>query len=219
MPISQRLQRRGRARSSRHPDGPRPQGCRHLRRRGWHRLHVCAGVPPGHEGGQGDGLPAPTPSSLGPSRHPCHYIWAALCLFLVILSVCSAFSSIPGAAFPSTQEVRTALKIRTAFNLLGPMLNPAGAKYGLVGVYSTSISALMGDALRKVRQPLLPRAFCKMRHSTLIRALRGQCPRNVATGQCPAARLSWDKEGALQSTQLRCGRCPEGRSQSLPPAT
>lgn len=33
------------------------------------------------------------------------------------------------------------------------MLNPAGAKYGLVGVYSTSISELMGDALQKARRP------------------------------------------------------------------
>ena len=44
--------------------------------------------------------------------------------------------------------VRKALRVRTAFNLLGPMLNPADAAYGLVGVYSTSISHLMADALR-----------------------------------------------------------------------
>jgi hypothetical protein len=44
--------------------------------------------------------------------------------------------------------VRKALRVRTAFNLLGPMLNPADAAYGLVGVYSTSISHLMADALQ-----------------------------------------------------------------------
>lgn len=44
--------------------------------------------------------------------------------------------------------VRKALKVRTAFNLLGPMLNPADAHYGLVGVYSTSVSHLMADALQ-----------------------------------------------------------------------
>ena len=44
--------------------------------------------------------------------------------------------------------MRKALKVRTAFNLLGPMLNPADAHYGLVGVYSTSVSHLMADALQ-----------------------------------------------------------------------
>jgi len=44
--------------------------------------------------------------------------------------------------------VRKALRVRTAFNLLGPMLNPADAQYGLVGVYSTSVSHLMADALQ-----------------------------------------------------------------------
>lgn len=38
-------------------------------------------------------------------------------------------------------------QVRTAFNMLGPLLNPAGAEYGLVGVYDTSISQLMADAL------------------------------------------------------------------------
>jgi hypothetical protein len=38
-------------------------------------------------------------------------------------------------------------QVRTAFNMLGPLLNPADAQYGLVGVYDTSISQLMADAL------------------------------------------------------------------------
>ena len=31
--------------------------------------------------------------------------------------------------------------------MLGPLLNPADAAYGLVGVYDTSISQLMADSL------------------------------------------------------------------------
>jgi anthranilate phosphoribosyltransferase len=38
-------------------------------------------------------------------------------------------------------------QVRTAVNMLGPLLNPAHAEYGLVGVYSTDISHLMADAL------------------------------------------------------------------------
>jgi len=53
-------------------------------------------------------------------------------------------------AMKAVVPVRKALKVRTAFNLLGPMLNPADAGYGLIGVYSTSISNLMADALQRL---------------------------------------------------------------------
>jgi anthranilate phosphoribosyltransferase len=46
--------------------------------------------------------------------------------------------------------VRKALKVRTAFNMLGPMLNPAHSKYALVGVYSTGVQQLMADSLMKL---------------------------------------------------------------------
>jgi Glycosyl transferase family, a/b domain len=39
-------------------------------------------------------------------------------------------------------------QIRTAFNMLGPLLNPAHASYGLIGIYSPSISDLMATALQ-----------------------------------------------------------------------
>ena len=41
--------------------------------------------------------------------------------------------------------------------MLGPLLNPAHAPYGLVGVYSTDISQLMAGALM-VRPPACPPA-------------------------------------------------------------
>lgn len=53
-------------------------------------------------------------------------------------------------AMKAVVPVRKALKVRTAFNMLGPMLNPAHASYALIGVYSTSISTLMGDALQRL---------------------------------------------------------------------
>ena len=51
-------------------------------------------------------------------------------------------------AMKAVVPVRRSLKVRTAFNVLGPMLNPAGAKYGLVGVYSTELARLMAEALQ-----------------------------------------------------------------------
>ncbi|KAF6253090.1 anthranilate phosphoribosyltransferase [Scenedesmus sp. NREL 46B-D3] len=53
-------------------------------------------------------------------------------------------------AMKRIRGVRSALKIRTIFNILGPMLNPAGAAYGLVGVYSPDISELMGESLMRL---------------------------------------------------------------------
>lgn len=53
-------------------------------------------------------------------------------------------------AMKAIQPVRRALKIRTAFNLLGPLLNPAHAGYGLVGVYSPEVSTLMAGALLRL---------------------------------------------------------------------
>jgi len=46
--------------------------------------------------------------------------------------------------------VRRALRVRTAFNLLGPLLNPARAQFGLVGVYSPAIAPLMAAALGRL---------------------------------------------------------------------
>ena len=46
--------------------------------------------------------------------------------------------------------VRKALKIRTAFNILGPLLNPAAAQYALVGVYSPAIIPKMAEVLKRL---------------------------------------------------------------------
>ena len=43
--------------------------------------------------------------------------------------------------------VRTALKTRTLFNLLGPLLNPVAPKFQLLGVYDATLCDLMAQAL------------------------------------------------------------------------
>jgi anthranilate phosphoribosyltransferase len=50
-------------------------------------------------------------------------------------------------AVAAVGPIRKALKVRTAFNILGPLLNPARAQFALVGVYSPSIAPLMASAL------------------------------------------------------------------------
>lgn len=53
-------------------------------------------------------------------------------------------------AMAAVRQVRKELGTRTAFNILGPMLNPARASYGLIGVYSNSIGPLMAEALQRL---------------------------------------------------------------------
>jgi anthranilate phosphoribosyltransferase len=47
-------------------------------------------------------------------------------------------------------KVRRELKIRTVFNLLGPLTNPAGASAQVVGVYDPGVTELMAQALGKL---------------------------------------------------------------------
>ncbi|MCL7026883.1 hypothetical protein MKW94_022827 [Papaver nudicaule] len=45
--------------------------------------------------------------------------------------------------------VRKKLKVRTVFNILGPMLNPARASYAVVGVYKEDLVEKMAQALQR----------------------------------------------------------------------
>jgi anthranilate phosphoribosyltransferase len=60
------------------------------------------------------------------------------------------FAPVYHPAMAAVGPVRRALRVRTAFNLLGPMLNPAGATHALVGVYSPAVAPLMAGALQRL---------------------------------------------------------------------
>src|SRR5207244_2524287 len=45
---------------------------------------------------------------------------------------------------------RRELRLRTVFNLLGPLTNPAGATVQIVGVYETSVVRKLARALREL---------------------------------------------------------------------
>ncbi len=51
--------------------------------------------------------------------------------------------------------VRRALKTRTFFNMLGPMINPASPRYQLVGVYSTKVQDLYNEVFRQAGKQYL----------------------------------------------------------------
>lgn len=54
------------------------------------------------------------------------------------------------SAMRHVSTVRKELGVRTVFNQLGPLLNPAGAKRQLIGVYDPLLMRSMGEALREL---------------------------------------------------------------------
>lgn len=52
------------------------------------------------------------------------------------------------AAMKHVGPVRAALKIKTIFNLLGPLTNPAGASYRIIGVYGEKEAEIMAEAVK-----------------------------------------------------------------------
>lgn len=60
-------------------------------------------------------------------------------------------------AMKAIAPVRQALGVRTIFNVLGPLTNPAAPAYFLIGAYSLPMATLMAEALAGM--PQLSRAF------------------------------------------------------------
>jgi anthranilate phosphoribosyltransferase len=60
-------------------------------------------------------------------------------------------------AMKAIAPIRQALGVRTVFNLLGPLTNPAAPPFQLVGAYSLPMAELMADALAGM--PQITRAF------------------------------------------------------------
>ncbi len=54
------------------------------------------------------------------------------------------------AAMRHAAPVRRELGVRTVFNLLGPLTNPAGAPYQVLGVYDESLTGLMARVLQRL---------------------------------------------------------------------
>ncbi|HWJ36982.1 MAG TPA: anthranilate phosphoribosyltransferase [Steroidobacteraceae bacterium] len=50
-------------------------------------------------------------------------------------------------AMKSLAPIRTALGVRTVFNLLGPLTNPAAPRFYLIGAFDAATAALMADTL------------------------------------------------------------------------
>jgi len=102
-------------------------------------------------------------------------------------------------AMKAVRPVRSALKVRTALNMLGPLLNPAHAEYGLVGTYSTDISELMAGSLLRlgVKKALVV-------HSAGLDELTPMAPADVVEVE---AGVKGIKRYALDPKDLGIPRC------------
>lgn len=65
---------------------------------------------------------------------------------LATLGLCFMFAPMFHPAMAVVRPVRKAIGIRTSFNLLGPLLNPATVKRAVLGVYSPNAMQLMASA-------------------------------------------------------------------------
>ncbi|MEN2994514.1 MAG: anthranilate phosphoribosyltransferase [Thermodesulfovibrio sp.] len=73
---------------------------------------------------------------------------AERCLFECGMTV--LFAPIYHPAMKSVASVRRELKIRTIFNIIGPMLNPAEVKHQLLGVFSKDYMEIIGRVLLRL---------------------------------------------------------------------
>ena len=60
------------------------------------------------------------------------------------------YAPIHHGAMKHAKEPRREMGIKTVFNVLGPLTNPAGAKRQLIGVYDESLTEVMAEVLKKL---------------------------------------------------------------------
>jgi anthranilate phosphoribosyltransferase len=60
------------------------------------------------------------------------------------------FAPVLHTAMKHAMKARSELRLRTAFNLLGPLTNPAGASAQVLGVYDASLTELLARALAEL---------------------------------------------------------------------
>jgi len=69
---------------------------------------------------------------------------------LAELNICFCFAPLMHPAMKHVAAARQKLKIRTIFNLLGPLANPAGASHQLLGVGRPELRPLIASALARL---------------------------------------------------------------------
>ncbi|HEY5313113.1 MAG TPA: anthranilate phosphoribosyltransferase, partial [Pirellulales bacterium] len=66
------------------------------------------------------------------------------------LGICFCFAPLAHGSMERVARVRRELGVRTIFNLLGPLTNPAGAQFQLLGIAQPHWQPLLAEALRRL---------------------------------------------------------------------
>ncbi len=66
------------------------------------------------------------------------------------VGLCFLMAPLYHSAMKNVANVRAELKIKTIFNILGPLINPAGAKFQLIGVYSKDWLVPIANCLKEL---------------------------------------------------------------------
>jgi anthranilate phosphoribosyltransferase len=66
------------------------------------------------------------------------------------LGICFCFAPLAHGSMQRVAEVRRKLGVRTIFNLLGPLTNPAGAKFQVLGTARPNWQPLLAESLRRL---------------------------------------------------------------------
>ncbi len=102
-------------------------------------------------------------------------------------------------AFKYAAPVRKLLGFRTIFNMLGPLVNPAGARGQVLGVYNAKFTELFAQTLKRLGS----------KRVLVVHGLDGMDEITV----CAPTRISELKDGAVRTYEF----CPETITGSLYP--
>ena len=114
------------------------------------------------------------------------------------IGICFLFAPNLHPAMKQVQGVRRELKMRTMFNLLGPLTNPARASGQVVGVYSLDLVEKLAEAL----------SMLGLRRALVVHGLDGLDEITI-TGK---TRIAEAREGSVRSYEVE----PEEFGMSLP---
>jgi len=104
------------------------------------------------------------------------------------IGICFLFAPNLHPAMKQVQGVRRELKMRTMFNLLGPLTNPARASWQVVGVYSLDLVEKLAEAL----------SMLGLRRALVVHGLDGLDEITI-TGK---TRIAEAREGSVRSYEV-----------------
>lgn len=127
-------------------------------------------------------------------------------------------------AMKAIAPVRAALGVRTVFNILGPLMNPAEPAYHLLGAYSPAVARLMAETLAGMPierafvvhgaegwdepTPLGSFLLFDVRPGRVTETVRD--PEEAGLARCAAAALAGE-DAAFNAQRLTCGLRGEDR--------